>query len=400
MPIAEAVDLIYIPKNTRTPQGFLAWNMKREFICNSPEEFEHLENWLNQAEGMVFGYISFEAKNLFEKNVYHNVGSDGSHLMHFVEPIHVWREENEEWHCLAGNISRSEVEAFVQSIPNEKKTIRHIQVNCEESSSTYNRKLDEIQQAIQRGDYYETNFCIPFCGQGEIENGMDHFAFLNEKTDAPHAVYFRTKNLELWCTSPERYVKRLGNKLISQPIKGTVKRGKTLEEDEQLKEELLKSKKERSENVMIVDLVRNDLSRIAKKGTVQVEELCGCYTFKNLHHLVSTVSCELEKEITFSDILQATFPMGSMTGAPKISAVQHMEKIELRSRGLYSGSFGWIDTNGDFDFNVIIRSVVVSKEKKELTFHVGSAITRASLSGNEFDECMLKAGTTLSLFEQ
>jgi para-aminobenzoate synthetase component 1 len=195
-------------------------------------------------------------------------------------------------------------------------------------------------------------------------------------------------------------VNRLGNKLISQPIKGTVKRGKTLEEDEQLKEELLKSKKERSENVMIVDLVRNDLSRIAKKGTVQVEELCGCYTFKNLHHLVSTVSCELEKEITFSNILQATFPMGSMTGAPKISAVQHMEKLELRPRGLYSGSFGWIDTSGNFDFNVIIRSVVVSKEKKELTFHVGSAITRASLSGNEFDECMLKAGTTLSLFEQ
>jgi len=395
MPIAEAVDLIYIPKNTRTPQGFLAWNMKREFICNSPEEFEHLENWLSQAEGMVFGYISFEAKNLFEKNVYHNVGSDGSHLMHFVEPIHVWREENEEWHCLAGNISRSEVEAFVQSIPNEKKTIRHIQVNCEESSSTYNRKLDEIQQAIQRGDYYETNFCIPFCGQGEIENGMDHFAFLNEKTDAPHAVYFRTKNLELWCTSPERYVKRLGNKLISQPIKGTAKRGKTLEEDEQLKEELLQSKKERSENVMIVDLVRNDLSRIAKKGTVQVEELCGCYTFKNLHHLVSTVSCELEKEITFSNILQATFPMGSMTGAPKISAVQHMEKIELRPRGLYSGSFGWIDTNGDFDFNVIIRSIFYDKHAKTLSFQVGSAITLDADPEKEYEECLLKAESIL-----
>jgi para-aminobenzoate synthetase component 1 len=171
-----------------------------------------------------------------------------------------------------------------------------------------------------------------------------------------------------------------------------------LEEDLRLQEELKSSQKERSENVMIVDLVRNDLSRIAQKGSVVVEELCGCYTFKNLHHLVSTVSCKVTSETTFSEILQATFPMGSMTGAPKISAVQHMEKLESRPRGLYSGSFGWIDQKGDFDFNVIIRSVVVSKKKNELTFHVGSAITRASLSGNEFEECMLKARATLSLF--
>lgn len=400
MQIAEANDLIFIPKNTRTPNGFLAWNMKREFICNSPEEFDLFENWLSQAEGMVFGYISFEAKKLFEKNAYHNEGSDGSHLMHFVEPTHVWKEENEEWHCVAGNVSRSKVAAFLQTIQNGTETIRHIHVNCEETSETYNRKLDEIQQAIQRGNYYETNFCIPFLGKGEIDNGMSHFAFLNEKTDAPHAAYFRTKNIELWCTSPERFMQRSGNKLISQPIKGTIKRGQSAEEDAELKKELLNSKKERSENVMIVDLVRNDLSRIAKKASVKVEELCGCYTFKNLHHLVSTVSCEIEKDTTFSEILQATFPMGSMTGAPKISSVQHMEKLELRPRGLYSGSFGWIDTNGDFDLNVIIRSVVVYKEKAELTIHVGSAITRASLSGNEFDECMLKAGTTLSLFEQ
>jgi para-aminobenzoate synthetase component 1 len=239
---------------------------------------------------------------------------------------------------------------------------------------------------------------MPLQAKGLLNDAFAHFSKMNNATEAPHAAYFNGNNLQLLCTSPERFIQKKGNKIISQPIKGTIKRGANSAEDEENKTVLRTSKKERSENIMIVDLVRNDLSRIAERASVQVTSLCELHTFKTLHHLISTVEAQLPSNITFTDILAATFPMGSMTGAPKISAVQHMEKIELLDRGVYSGTFGVIEPNGNFDFNVIIRSAVYNKEKKQTTIKVGSAITHASNAESEYDECLLKAASTLSIF--
>ncbi|MFM7682235.1 MAG: chorismate-binding protein [Bacteroidota bacterium] len=395
----ESEYLIFFPPNPNTPRVLLGWGRLREFVCKEPEQISELENWIKQSKGEVFGYISYEAKYIFEPQQYLIPGKEDSQLMYFFEPENLWEFKKKKWCCLRGNARIETVEQFIADFNSNKQKIKNIEVQCEENEIEYQKKLQEIQENIQSGNYYETNFCIPFSGKGEVENGLAHFAFINSLTEAPHAIYFRNLSHEIWCTSPERYIQKIGKKLISQPIKGTIRRGLNDEEDRLLKQQLVESKKERSENIMIVDLVRNDLSRIAKKGSVRVDELCDCKTFKNLHHLVSTVSCEIEEKTTFTNILKATFPMGSMTGAPKISAVKHMEKLELKPRGIYSGSFGWIAPTGDFDFNVIIRSVVVSRTKKEISFHVGSAITRESASGNEFEECMLKARTTLSLFE-
>ena len=201
-----------------------------------------------------------------------------------------------------------------------------------------------------------------------------------------------------FCGSPERYIKLENNLLTSQPIKGTAPRGSSNVEDQKNINRLINSKKDQSENVMIVDLVRNDLSKIAKQNSVKVDELCGLYSFKTVHQLISTVSCEIDKSVDFKSILQATFPMGSMTGAPKLSAMNIIEEKEDFKRGLYSGSIGYIKPNGDFDFNVVIRSLLYNKKKKYLSCSVGGAITYDSDPKSEYDECQIKVGKLMSIF--
>ena len=244
---------------------------------------------------------------------------------------------------------------------------------------------------IQRGDIYEVNYCIEF-GVKNIEiDPLLLYQSLNQVTEAPFSVFYRSKGKYLLSGSPERYLKKEGNKLISQPIKGTIKRGVDKKEDETLKKQLLNDPKERAENVMIVDLVRNDLSRVASKGSVKVEELFGVYSFKTVHHLVSTISCSIDESVHPIDAIKATFPMGSMTGAPKISAMELIEKHEDFKRGLYSGAFGCFLPDGDFDFNVIIRSIMYNKKLKTLSFPVGGAITAGANGTQEYSECLLKA---------
>jgi para-aminobenzoate synthetase component 1 len=194
----------------------------------------------------------------------------------------------------------------------------------------------------------------------------------------------------LLCASPERFIHRSGSKLISQPIKGTAKRGSTEQSDELSKNHLATSEKEKAENVMIVDLVRNDLSKFAVKGTVLVDELFGVYTFPRVHQMISTVSCEIKKAVTFTQILRSAFPMGSMTGAPKVSAMNIIEEFENFKRGLFSGTVGYIQPDGDFDFNVVIRSILYDSESRTIAIPAGGAITNKSIPEEEFDEMVLK----------
>ncbi len=394
----------FLPPNSNERQAFIAWGKKDAFVLNetNPSDIQKLNQWLAGKTTPVFGYISFEAKKLFEKNAYTNFSSDGSELIYFFEPVHVWKEENGNWNPLTPSEpnERSGIEDFLSNYKKIEPSDLDEKLVFEmlETKKSYIEKIERILGDIQRGDYYETNFCMPLQALGSLNDAFAHFSKMNNATEAPHSVYFNGENLQLLCTSPERFIQKKGNTLISQPIKGTIKRGANSIEDEENKTVLRTSKKERSENIMIVDLVRNDLSRIAAKASVQVTSLCELHTFKTLHHLISTVEAQLPSKITFTEILAATFPMGSMTGAPKISAVKHMEKIEMLDRGIYSGTFGVIEPNGNFDFNVIIRSAVYNKEKKQTTIKVGSAITHASNAEAEYEECLLKAASTLSIF--
>lgn len=267
------------------------------------------------------------------------------------------------------------------------------------SKTEYIDKVNQIQQEIQQGNVYEMNFCQEFYATHVPSfDPWDLFNRQNALTKAPFSAFFQMDEFRVFCGSPERYIQKKGEILISQPIKGTIRRGNNQTEDEELKKCLLNDPKERSENVMIVDLVRNDLSRIAERNSVEVEELFGVYTFETVHHLISTIRCKLKYSTTFSSILKATFPMGSMTGAPKISAMELTEKMESFKRGLYSGSIGYFKPNGDFDFNVVIRSFVHNVQTNQISCAVGSAITNQAIAEKEYDECMVKVKRMVQLF--
>lgn len=266
---------------------------------------------------------------------------------------------------------------------------------CRLNEEGYIENVNKLLSHIRRGDIYEVNYCIEFFAEVITVNPYEVFSRLNELTEAPFSGLYRYGDTWIICASPERFIKREGSKLITQPMKGTAKRGSSPEEDIELKNGLAASLKEQTENVMAVDVARNDLSRIAKKGTVVTDELFGVRTFKNVHQMVSTVSCELKENTSLSTIMQAVFPPASMTGAPKIKAIELIKKYELSPRGIYSGCLGKIEDNGDLDMCVVIRSVIYDEQKKRVSFHVGSAITAACDPSEEWQECLLKANAML-----
>jgi len=222
---------------------------------------------------------------------------------------------------------------------------------------------------------------------------------LNEISKTPMSAFFKNKNLNLLSSSPERYIKRIKDRVVSQPIKGTSRRDQNDMVDSKLMNELEANIKERSENIMIVDLIRNDLSRFSIPGSVIVKELCKVYPFKQVHQMISTVESKIKSNLSSSEIIKHTFPMGSMTGAPKVKAMNIIEDLEVSARGLYSGALGYIKPSGDFDFNVVIRSLIYDTNTKYLSFHVGSAITSKSKISNEYDECLLKAEAMISVLK-
>jgi len=264
---------------------------------------------------------------------------------------------------------------------------------------SYINTVSKLKEHIQRGDIYEVNFCQEFYAENAELNPLAAYFELNQCSPTPFSNFFKLRNRYIISATPERFICKRQDKLSSQPIKGTARRSANPEEDENIKEELRASEKERAENVMIVDLVRNDLTKCALPGTVKVDELCGIYSFEQVHQMISTVSCQLAEGTTLSHILRSSFPMGSMTGAPKIRAMQLIESFEQTRRGVYSGSVGYMAPNGDFDFNVIIRTMLYDADQKYLSFQVGSAITHQAIPENEYDECLLKAKAILQVLK-
>jgi len=301
----------------------------------------------------------------------------------------------------------SEIEEDYQSILNCFKTKQtiiltkpDIHIKLRIFKDEYFRKVRHILDHIRRGDIYEVNFCQEFYAEDTEIDALRTYNRLNTISNAPFATFLKLSDKYLLSASPERYLRKEGTKIISQPIKGTAKRSADPTEDEQLKAILSNDAKERAENIMIVDLVRNDLSKSALKGTVVVEELCKVYSFQQVHQMVSTISAEVAKDKNPVAIIKETFPMGSMTGAPKVSAMKIIEDSEAFKRGLYSGAVGYFTPEGDFDFNVVIRSILYNATKKYVSYSVGGAITAKAIPEQEYEECLLKAKAMREVLEE
>jgi len=264
-----------------------------------------------------------------------------------------------------------------------------IKLSTPVSKEKYIEKLNSIRNHLQHGDIYEATYCIPFTAENIELDAEIIWERLNKISPMPFSALLDTEEFSVISASPERFTRKTGKKVFLQPMKGTSKKGTTEKENEQLMRELKNDPKERSENVMIVDLSRNDLSAIAEPGTVHVNELYGVYEFPNILQMISTISCEVVNK-TPGEILKATFPMGSMTGAPKHRAMQIIDEQEDFSRGPFSGMLGYIDENNDFDFSVLIRTIFYDKNQKKIFLAVGSAITIGSDPEKEYEECLIK----------
>lgn len=260
------------------------------------------------------------------------------------------------------------------------------------SKAAYLEAIHKILALIKRGDFYEINYCQVFEVPQLSAHPVEVYSNLTEVSPTPFACFYKNSSDYLLCASPERYLQKKGNQLISQPIKGTIKRNLHNDADDKLQVEALQnSSKDKSENVMVVDLVRNDLSRICEQGSVKVSELFGIYSFPQVHQMISTITGTLNSNTLFSEILEATFPMGSMTGAPKKSVMETIDALEPTKRGLYSGTVGYFNPAGDFDFNVVIRSIFYNNDTKKASYGVGGGITIYSDPEKEYEECLLKA---------
>ena len=352
--------------------------------------------------GWKFGFITYDYKNKIED--LSSKHSDGINFpeRQFFTPEILFKIEKNNVEVLYDKTlyNLSDIKAIISKIVHisiQEKNLQTINVSPRITKETYLKNVRKLKQHIQFGDIYEINYCQEYFASEVTINPIDIYIALNKKSPTPFSCFVKCANKYLMSATPERFIQKYGEHIISQPIKGTAKRGGNKQEDEQLKEELFNDVKERSENVMIVDLVRNDLSKIANRGTVNVDELCGIYTFPQVHQMISTVSTEVNESVSFEDIINATFPMGSMTGAPKVKAMELIEQYEITKRGLYAGTVGHINPSGDFDFNVVIRSLQYNKDDKYLSFIVGGAITALSEPEKEYDECLLKAKAMLEV---
>lgn len=378
--------------------ALIAAGVKAEVTAQSGNAFEALADFKSEHNGWMTGFLGYDLKNEIEQVI--SVNPD--HLqfpdLYFFVPQHLIVINGNEVDILS-----DDAEAIFKTI-NEFKieeplsSVIHIQTRF--NNAEYIDTVNEIKAHINRGDIYVTNFCQEFYAEDAVINPVNIFQKLNEASPNPFACFFKYRQQYIICASPERFLAKRGDKLISQPIKGTAKRGIDDVADEAIIQQLRNSPKEQQENVMIVDLVRNDLTRSALAGSVKVEELFGIYSFQHVHQMISTVVCELDSHIGPVEAVRNTFPMGSMTGAPKVSAMQLMEQYERTKRGVYSGAVGYFSPDGDFDFNVVIRSILYNEVNKYLSFQAGSAITYHADAAFEYEECLLKVKAIMEVLGQ
>ena len=382
-------------KQHSTYEGIMALDGFTSIKTDFNNAFEDLKQYQQTTKDWIFGYLSYDLKNNVEVLQSHNFDGLDFPELFFFQPkkLFLWKEN--ELEILYLNMCADEIEEDYNEILESRKPKVEINkatlIQQRIPKENYLEKVSKILQYIHHGALYEANFCMEFYAENTTIIPLEKFQKLNEISKAPFSVYFKNNTNFLLSASPERYLKKEGELLISQPIKGTARRFSDPAEDEKSKKALALDPKERAENIMISDLVRNDLSRTAQKGSVQVEELCGIYSFMQVHQMISTITSKLDPQYSLIEAIKTTFPMGSMTGAPKISAMKIIEELEETKRGLYSGAIGYFTPESDFDFNVVIRSILYNSDKKYLSFSVGSAITSEAIPEKEYEECLLKA---------
>ncbi len=384
--------------------------------CDYTNAFAELKQYKNNTQDYIFGYLSYDLKNDTEDLTSNNLDGLQFPDLYFFQPKKLF--------FIKGDIVEVRyLDEYADEMDTDLENIRHCEPTCmavrEERRSNlmknkevaappladrknvkihkritkkqYLQHLDVILERIHRGDIYEVNFCQEFYAENAKIEPLEVYHHLNEISKPPLAGFLKIDDKFVLSASPERFVRKEGNKIISQPIKGTAKRLANKKADKQLAMALSLDEKERSENIMIVDLVRNDLSKTAIKGSVKVEELCKVYSFEQVHQLISTITSLIDKDTDSIDVIKSLFPMGSMTGAPKLSAMKIIEAQETTKRGLYSGAVGYFTPEGNFDFNVIIRSILYNQTNQYLSYSVGGAITAKSDPEKEYQECLLKA---------
>ena len=365
-------------------------------------DFNDLETFHSEHNDWMLGFLTYDLKNEFEKLESHHSDEIELPVFYFFIPRFLIIKKDGVWQAGYDDAKDTEddLKLFLRSVRLEdevEEEMPEVKLISRVTYSEYVDVVNQIQHHISVGDVYEMNYCIEFYAQKLNVSPIELYEKLNEVSPTPFSAFLKYHDKSLICASPERYLKKEGRKLISQPIKGTSPRDLNPFIDKANVEYLKTSEKERSENIMITDLVRNDLSRVAKQGKVKVEELCGVYSFRQVHQMISTISAEMDERYTWVDAVKATFPMGSMTGAPKVSAMKLIEKYEVTKRGLYSGSVGYVTPDGDFDFNVVIRSILYNQKKGYLSFMVGSAITALAEPEKEYDECLIKASAIMKV---
>ncbi|WGK64099.1 aminodeoxychorismate synthase component I [Croceiramulus getboli] len=375
-------------------EALLALGAQSQLKANATQAFDQLKAYRQQTQDWIFGYLTYDLKN--EVEALHSANFDGLEFpdLFFFQPekLFLIKENRLEMRYLSAVADQLQEDfqaiqrVTIERLQPQQRPQIHLRIPKEE----YMQKVEQLLHHIHRGDIYEANFCQECYAEAAIDP-LSTYQRLNTVSRPPFAAFLRYGDLYALCASPERYLKKSGSRMLSQPIKGTAPRSADPNEDAAFAKALQLDPKERSENIMITDLVRNDLSRTALRGSVQVSELCGIYSFPQVHQMISTVESQLGPEVDPVMVLRTTFPMGSMTGAPKVRAMEIIEALEETRRGLYSGAIGYMDPDGNFDFNVVIRSLLYNAAKSYLSFSVGSAITARSVAEKEYAECVLKA---------
>ena len=375
------------------------------------DAFQTLQNAHQERPSFLVGYLGYDLKNQLEQLTSRNPDRLGFPNVYFVEPewvidfhannIRIHGEGDAQTLVDAINAFTSQTEnQFSEKSTNNSPIKRpKINVQCRVTPDDYQTTVRRIQAHILAGDVYELNYCIEFFAEKAELDPLATYRLLNERSPMPFSSFLKVGDRYSIGASPERFLTKAGRRILSQPIKGTVRRGQTPDEDAHLREQLLNSEKERAENLMIVDLVRNDLARSAETGSVCVDELFGIYGFQQVYQMISSVSATLRDGVSWTDALRNAFPMGSMTGAPKIRAMQLIDELEVSRRGVYSGAIGYVTPDGDFDFSVVIRTLLYNAQTQYASFSVGSAITYDADPAQEWAECLLKARAIREVLE-
>ena len=356
----------------------------------SSKNIKDIDCFLEKNKHWVFGHLSYDLKNSIHHFSSIKKNKVGFPDFFFFTPQILLQIKDNELKIAGDDAEKIYKEILETKIHAPENLTLSIQQKF--TKEQYLQKIKQLQQHIVRGDCYEINFCQEFFAENVAINPESVFQKLIQLSPNPFSAFSRLDDRYLICASPERFLAKKAMHILSQPMKGTIKRNKSdADKDEQLKNQLRQSAKDRSENVMVVDMVRNDLTKICKSGSVKVDELFGVYSYPQVHQMISTVSGELISGVKFSEIIEASFPMGSMTGAPKRRVMELIDEYEVSARGIFSGSVGYINPERDFDFNVVIRSIMYNASRNYLSCQVGSAITFYSNPEDEWDECLLKA---------